>query len=112
VTESLGAIVLGFELVVVFLGSLVAFGLKALPAPVALIGGGVLCLLMIVAAGVLRYRWGVVLGWVVQGSIVATGILLPIMFLVGGIFAAIWVYCMITGARIDKRNAQAQETGE
>lgn len=36
--ETLGSIVLGFELIIVFLGALVLFGLKSLPAPVALGG--------------------------------------------------------------------------
>ncbi|GAB3616944.1 DUF4233 domain-containing protein [Okibacterium endophyticum] len=112
VTETLGSIVMASELVVVFLASLVAFGLGALTAPVALGGGGALCLLMALTTGLLRYRWGIVLGWVVQGSIVATGILLPMMFLVGSIFAAMWVYCMFKGAAIDRQKNLAHDVGE
>jgi hypothetical protein len=103
--RSLGSIVLGFELVVVFLGALVIFGLKALPAAYALGGGAVLVALMIVTIPLLRYRWGLVLGWVLQAIVIAAGFLVPMMFIVGAIFAALWAYCMVTGARLDRTNA-------
>ncbi len=106
--ESLGSIVLGFEVIVVFLAALVAFGLRSLPAVVALAGGGVLILIMLLTLGVLRYRWGFAVGWVVELAIVATGFVLPAMFLVGGFFALLWAYCMIQGSRIDREKAAAQ----
>jgi hypothetical protein len=105
--ESLGSIVLGFEVIVVFLAALVAFGLRALSPVTALGGGGVLILIMLVTLGLLRYRWGFAVGWVVEIAIVATGFVLPAMFVVGGFFALLWVYCMIQGARIDREKAAA-----
>ena len=110
VQQSLGSIVLGFELIVVFLAALVAFGLKALPGPQALIGGGVLCLIVVVTLGLLRYRWGIIVGWVVQGVIVATGIFVPSMFIIGALFAGMWVYAMIAGSRIDREKAAAAQS--
>jgi hypothetical protein len=106
--ESLGAIVLGFEVIVVFLAALVAFGLRSLPAATALGGGGVLILAMLVTLGLLRFRWGYAVGWAVEIAIVATGFVLPAMFVVGGFFAILWAYCMIQGARIDREKAAAQ----
>ena len=113
VRESLASIVLGFELIVVFLGALVLFGLKALPAPVALGGGALAVVLMIVALGLLRYPVGFWLGWVIQLVVVAAGFLVPAFFIVGAIFTAMWTYCMIVGARIDRNNqaARAAATG-
>jgi len=108
--ESLGAIVLGFEIVVVFLGALVVFGLKALPAGEALIGGGVLIVLMIVAVPLQRFQIGYWLGWFVQLVVVASGFLVGMLFIVGAIFAAIWAYAMIAGARLDHRTAAYRET--
>ena len=105
--ESLGSIVLGFEVIVVFLAALVAFGLRALPAATALGGGAALIAVMLVTVGLLRYRWGFALGWVVELAIVATGFVLQAMFIVGGFFAILWVYCMIQGARIDREKAAA-----
>ena len=110
VQQSLASIVLGFELIVVFLAALVAFGLKALPGPQALIGGGILCLIVVVTLGLLRYRWGIIVGWVVQGVIVATGIFVPSMFIIGALFAGMWVYAMIAGSRIDREKAAAAQS--
>lgn len=106
--ESLGSIVLGFEVIVVFLAALVAFGLRSLPPVPALGGGGVLILIMLVTIGLLRFRWGFAVGWLVELAIVATGFVLPAMFLVGGFFALLWAYCMIQGSRIDREKAAAQ----
>lgn len=102
--ESLGSIVLGFELIVVFLGALVLFGLKALPAWIALGGGALVVVLMIAAIGLMRNRVGVVLGWIVQLIVVAAGFLVPAFFIVGVIFTAMWTYCMIVASRIDRNN--------
>lgn len=107
VREMLGSIVLGFELLVVFLGALVLFGLGSLPAAVALGGGAVVVVLMIVAMGTLRSPVGIVLGWFVQLVVVAAGFLVPAFFIVGAIFTAMWAYCMIAGARIDRNKKAA-----
>ena len=88
-------------------GAFVLFGLGSLPAAVALGGGAALIVLMIVAIGLLRNTVGVVLGWIVQVVIVAAGLLVPAFFIVGAIFTAMWAYCMIAAARIDRNNRAA-----
>ena len=110
--RSLGSIVLGFEFVIVFLGALVVFGLKVLPAPIALGGGAVLVVLMLVTIPLLRYRWGFALGWALQVIVIAAGFLVSMMFIVGAIFAAMWTYCMITGARLDRINAERRAAND
>jgi hypothetical protein len=104
--RSLGQIVLGFEFVVVLLGALVIFGLRVVPAWVALTGGAVVALAMLVTIPLMRYRWGFALGWVLQVVVVAAGFLITMMFIVGGIFTAMWTYCMITGAKLDRAAAE------
>ncbi len=106
--ETLGTIVLGLEIVVVFLGSLALFGLGALPAGLALGGGAAVVVLSIVAIGTLRTIVGVVLGWIVQAILLAGGLLLTELYIVGALFVALWAYCMIVGGRIDRRNAAAE----
>ncbi|MCU1347639.1 MAG: hypothetical protein JWO56_669 [Acidobacteria bacterium] len=110
--EMLGSIVLGFELLVVFLGALVLFGLHSLPAWVALGGGAAVVVLVIAAIGLLRNTVGVVLGWIVQLIVVAAGILVPAFFIVGAIFTAMWAYCMIAAARIDRNNQAAARAAD
>jgi hypothetical protein len=110
--ESLGSIVLGFELIIVFLGALVLYGLQSLPAALALGGGAVLVVLMIVAMALLRHPVGIAIGWVVQLIVIAAGLLVPAFFIVGAIFAAMWTYVMIVGGRIDHRDRLARAAAE
>ena len=98
-----------FESVVVFLGGLTVYGLKALPAGIepwwGIVGGTVLAALMLLTAGVLRHRWGIWLGWALQGILVLGGFVLPALALVGLIFGGMWGYATIKGASLDSRNA-------
>ena len=107
VTQSLASIVLGFELIVVFLAALVNFGLPTGGlvsfGPVgALVSGGIVCVLIVVTLGLLRYPFALWLGWAVQVLLLLAGLLNPVMFFVGALFAAMWTYAMISGARIDR----------
>lgn len=113
VRQSLGAVVLGLEVLVVFLAALVIWGLAqgdvegALPSWVALAAGGVIILALIATIGLLRFDWAYVLGWAIQVLIVASGFLNPAMFVVGALFGGMWWYCMVAGARIDRERAAA-----
>ncbi|MEF2976606.1 DUF4233 domain-containing protein [Subtercola sp. YIM 133946] len=104
VQESLGSIVLGFELIIVGLAALVVFGLHKLPPLVALGGGAVLCVLLLAVIPLLRYRAGFVIGWVLQAFIFVVGFFIPEVFFVSVPFGAMWAFCMIRGARIDRDN--------
>ncbi len=110
VTESLLSIVLGLEGILVFFVMLTAFGLRAL-TPAAAFGGGVaLIVALVLGASLLRFPWGAWLGWVLQAALVATGIILPIMFLVAAVFVAIWIYCFVTGRRLDSAGPRGGST--
>src|SRR5205085_11636712 len=74
VKRTLASIALGFEAIVMFLAALVFWGLGALPPVVAFGGGGVLCLALVVTAGMLRHVWAYWIGWVLQGIILATSL--------------------------------------
>jgi hypothetical protein len=41
------------------------------------------------------------LGWVLQAALIALGILVPTMYVVGVGFTLFWIYCFIRGRRID-----------
>jgi len=101
-TESLGSIVLGFEVIIVFLASLVTAGLGRLSWPLALTLGLGLCVLMIVTIGLLKHHWAVWLGWAAQALFMAGGLLVGEIFIVAGLFVAMWAYCMIVGGRLDR----------
>ncbi|MFS0732902.1 DUF4233 domain-containing protein [Microbacterium sp. 1P10UB] len=108
--ESLGSIVLAFESVVVFLAGLVVFGLKALPESIpawwGIVGGAVMAVLMIAVSGVLRHRWGIILGWILQIIVALAAFLVPAIAFVAIIFGGMWAYATIKGASLDRRNAR------
>lgn len=53
-----------------------------------------LAVVMIAAAGVQRRPWGIGVGSAIQVPFLLTGIWLTALFVVAGIFAAIWVYLL------------------
>jgi hypothetical protein len=119
VRQSLAMIVLGFEVIVVFLAALVIWGLTrgadasgGLPSWVVLAVGGVIIVGLIATIGLLRFRWAYVLGWVLQVLILASGFLNPAMFVVGVLFGGMWAYCMVAGSRIDRQRAAAAAPGK
>lgn len=113
--ESLASIVLGFESVVVFLGGLVVYGLKALPAGLepwwGIVAGIVLAIAMIALAPALRHPWGIGLGWALQAILALGAFLVPALGLVALVFGALYAYATIKGGELDRRNARrAAET--
>ncbi len=100
--ESLMAIVLGFEAIVVGLGALTLLGLKALDFVQALVGGGLVIAVLIAGALLARFTVGLVLGWIAQAIVVASGFITGAMFVVGAVFTAMWVYALVQGGRIDR----------
>lgn len=102
--KALASIVLGFELIIVVLIGLTLFGLSTLePRELGLYLGGGLALICLIALVCIRQgRVGLVIGWVFHVLLIATGFLLPPAFLVGALFGALWVYCMMKGAQIDR----------
>jgi hypothetical protein len=105
VVSTLAAMLLATELLVVILAALALLGLKDLPPAIALGGGGGLIVLIAIAAALSANRVGIALGWLVQLVLLATFAVSVPVGIVGVIFAAIWVYGMIVGGRIDRREA-------
>ena len=108
VRATLAGIVLAVEFVVVLLAALVVWGLRDLPPAVALGGGAALLLLIVIAAALSRSTVGIALGWLVQLVLIAAGAVQIAVGVVGLLFGAFWLYCMIVGGRIDRREAAAQ----
>ncbi|UDF13079.1 DUF4233 domain-containing protein [Antiquaquibacter oligotrophicus] len=110
-TESLLAIALGLEACLVFFVTLTVYGLRVLDPVAAFVGGGALLVLLVLTTRLVRYPWGVGLGWLLQVVLIATGILVPIMYVIGAGFAAIWVFCFIKGRSLDRAKAAVTSQG-
>ena len=73
--------------------------------------GAVLVLLCVVAIGLLRRPAGVAVGWAVQVLTIATGFIVPAMFALGAIFAALWWAALKYGRQADQMRAEGEATG-
>lgn len=68
------------------------------------LGLAVACLLL---AGMLRAPWAYTAGYVVQVAALALGFVIPLMFLLGAIFAVLWGAADYLGRRIEREKAEA-----
>jgi hypothetical protein len=111
-TESLLSIVLGLEAILVFFIALTVFGLHALPPVETFVGGAILAVILGLATRVVRYPWGVWVGWVLQVVLLATGILLPALSIAAAFFVAMWIFCFVRARQIDRANASRVNPNE
>jgi hypothetical protein len=106
-TESLLSITLALEAVLVFFVALTAFALRIVDPLVAFAGGVLFIAALALCARLVRYPVGVAIGWVLQVALVATGLLLPIMFAIGAGFFALWTFCFVKGRSLDRASANS-----
>jgi hypothetical protein len=93
--------ILAFEVIVFGLAVPVMILLSAVPGGTAGVAGGGAALLALVAAGLMRRPLGYPLGWLTQLVGVGLGLLTSAMFVVGGMFLALWVLSFVLGKRLD-----------
>ncbi|RKT77594.1 uncharacterized protein DUF4233 [Terracoccus luteus] len=106
------ATVLGGQALVLFFATLVARSIAAAQSgggteggtAQLVIGCGV-ALLAVVAAGTVRRPWGVSLGWAVQALTLLGGLFVQTMVVVGVVFLALWVTCLVQGDKVDRAQA-------
>lgn len=60
----------------------------------------------LVTAGLLRRPWAYLVGWAIQLATVSLGLLIPLMFLLGIVFASLWSGAYYLGRRIDLEKAE------
>ena len=97
---SLEAITLGLTTPVMITIAGVATG-TALTVGVGLV---VVCLLL---AGMLRSKWAYLAGYVVQVAAIGLGFVVPVMFALGVVFAALWAGADQLGRKIERERAAA-----
>ena len=56
-------------------------------------------------AGMLRGEWAYALGWVLQGVAIGLGFLIPLMFVLGSVFALLWGTAYFLGRKIERERA-------
>jgi len=100
------ATILSLEAFVVLFATLVAFGLRVGEPSAVWLVGALLAVSMLVVAGMLRWPAGYWAGSALQVPMLASGLLVPAMFGIGGVFVVLWVVALRLGARIDRERAE------
>jgi hypothetical protein len=67
---------------------------------------GIAMLLCVLLCGVLTRPGGLAAGWVLQAGLVVSGLVLPTMFFLGAVFAALWWASIHYGRKIDEAKAR------
>ncbi|MFH8573101.1 DUF4233 domain-containing protein [Streptomyces sp. NPDC017993] len=100
------------EFFVIGFAGLVAMQLSDLPAATVWTVSGIAMLLCVLLCGMLTRPGGVQLGWVLQIALIASGLVIPAMFFLGAVFAALWWASVHYGRKIDAAKARWAAQGE
>jgi Protein of unknown function (DUF4233) len=97
--------VLVFEAIFLILAIPVAVTIEHLDHGVAFGVGGGLALLAVLLAGVIgRFRWAMVIGTVLQFAIIAAGVEIPALYVLGVIFCALWFGGIYLADKLEQPN--------
>ena len=100
------AAMLTLEAVILALSVPVMISVEDVDTSLALGLGLGLAVLCVLTAGLLRHPWAYLVGHVLQVAAVGLGFVVPVMFLVGAIFAALWGAAYLVGRRIEADKAR------
>ncbi|MEV7972983.1 DUF4233 domain-containing protein [Cellulomonas sp. NPDC089187] len=97
--------ILMLEGVLVLFAALTAYGLRVLPPTVIWTVGGVMFVVFLLLSRMVTLPGGYIAGSVAQVLVLACGFVIPMMFLLGVVFIALWVSAYRLGSRIDAERA-------
>ncbi len=98
--------VLSMEFVVFWLAIIVAIVQSHVRVPIALATGGALAVGCIVVAGMIRRPWAYRAGAVLQVLAILCGFVVPVMFVIGALFAVLWTVAVRLGDTALRRAQQ------
>ncbi|MCD4535874.1 DUF4233 domain-containing protein [Nocardioides sp. cx-169] len=101
------AAVLSLEAITLGLTTPVMITIADVDVATALAVGLGLMLACLLVAGMLRGEWAYGLGWAIQVAAVGLGFVVPMMFVLGGIFALLWGTAYLLGRKIERERAAA-----
>ena len=100
------AAILSLEGVALGLTTPVMISVAGVDTATALWVGLGLAVASLLLAGMLRGEWAYARGWALQGSAIALGFVIPLMFVLGAIFALLWGTAYFLGRKIERERAQ------
>jgi hypothetical protein len=106
------AAILSLEAVALGLTTPVMINLANVPWRTACGIGLGLCVACLVLAGVLRSEIAYAVGWGIQVAAIGLGLVVPMMFVLGAVFALLWGTAYFLGRKIERERAAAYATYE
>ena len=100
------AAMLTFEAIVLGLSVPVMISVEDVDSGLAVALGLGLAVLCVLTAGLLRRPWAYTVGHLLQVGAVCLGFVVPAMFFVGAMFAALWATAYLVGRRIEADKAR------
>lgn len=94
------------EAFVIGLAGLVAMNLSGYPASTVWTVGGTAMALCVVLSGLITRPGAVAVGWLLQIGLIASGFVVPLMFVLGAVFAGLWWAAVHYGRKIDRFKAE------
>jgi hypothetical protein len=110
--RGLCAAILSLEAVALGLTTPVMINLANVPWRTACWVGLGLCVACLVLAGLLRSEIAYAAGWALQVAAIGLGFVVPMMFVLGAIFALLWGTAYFLGRRIERERAAAYASYE
>ena len=101
------AAVLSLEAITLGLTTPVMISVADVETRTALIVGLGLAVACLLVAGMLRSEWAYALGWVIQLGAIGLGVVVPLMFFLGSVFALLWGTAYFLGRKIERERAAA-----
>jgi hypothetical protein len=92
----LGAVVLAMESLVMGFALLLA---QKHQSTATLVTGGVIAILLLFSAGMLRNRYGWILGSFMQIAIITYGVIVTPLFFLGLLFSGLWIAAIVVGRK-------------
>ncbi len=111
IRRTLCATVLLSEALVIVFALLVAKDLSDVPLRWLVSVGVAAALAAVLLAGGLRFRWAYPVGSVLQLLLVAAGVVVPVMFGLGALFAVLWFGSLLLARRVERLAGRTPEPG-
>jgi hypothetical protein len=110
--RTLGASTLIGEAFVIFLAALVAMNLSGYSAATVWTVGGITMAVCVLLCGAITRPGAVAVGWLLQAGLIVSGFVVPMMFFLGAVFAALWWAAVHFGRKVDQARAEREAAGE
>ena len=105
--RTLAASVLVAEAFVLFFATLVASALTDIDGSTVWWVGGGAAVACLVLTALLRHRGAYVAGSLLQVLVILAGVVVPVMFFLGAVFAALWCVAVYLGGKAERLQAAA-----